>query len=175
MDWLIEHLYFVISNKYIVNKCISLEPSAKTNRQWCQVGWMLAHHEDGLTSSSFSLTLDGAVDSVVSGRSVGCSVCFIVGSTDTWVWILVSLEYSNLSDRSEIWQALRQHCCQCACQISKRCDNLKYQSRGFETSRDLTKRRIFGYWDGALSPFDSKIAGLCQQTTLPAQGWHFGC
>ena len=50
--------------------------------------------------------------------------------------------YLKLSDRSEIWQALRQHCCRCACQISKRYDNLKYQSRGFETSRDLTKRRL---------------------------------
>ena len=56
----------------------------------------------------------------------------------------------ELSDRSEIWQALRQHCCRCACQILKRYDNLKYQSRGLETSRDLTKRRLFGYWDGAL-------------------------
>ena len=41
--------------------------------------------------------------------------------------------YLELSDRSEIWQALRQQCCRCACQISKRYDNLKYQSRGFET------------------------------------------
>ena len=59
--------------------------------------------------------------------------------------------YLELSDRSEIWQALRQQCCRCACQISKRYDNLKYQSRGFETLRDLTKRRLFGYWDGALN------------------------
>ena len=58
--------------------------------------------------------------------------------------------YSELSYRSEIWQALRQQCCRCACQISKRYGNLKYQSRGFETLRDLTKRRLFGYWDGAL-------------------------
>ena len=58
--------------------------------------------------------------------------------------------YLELSDRSEIWQALRQRCCRCACQISKRYDNLKYQSRGFETLRDLTERRLFGYWDGAL-------------------------
>ena len=57
--------------------------------------------------------------------------------------------YLELSDRSEIWQALRQQCCRCACQISKRYDNLKYQSRGFETLRDLTERRLFGYWDGA--------------------------
>ena len=60
--------------------------------------------------------------------------------------------YLELSDHSEIWQALWQQCCRCACQISKRYDNLKYQSRGFETLRDLTKRRIFGYWDGALVP-----------------------
>ena len=58
--------------------------------------------------------------------------------------------YLELSDRSEIWQALRQHCCRCACQISNRYDNLKYQSRGFEPLRDLTERRLFGYWDGAL-------------------------
>ena len=49
----------------------------------------------------------------------------------------------ELSDRYEIWQALRQQCCRCACQISKRYDNLKYQSRGFEILRDLTKRRLF--------------------------------
>ena len=62
-----------------------------------------------------------------------------------------SLEAARFAFRSEIWQALRQHCCRCACQISKRYDNLKYQSRGFETSRDLTIRRLFGYWDGALA------------------------
>ena len=58
--------------------------------------------------------------------------------------------YLELSDRYEIWLAPRQQCCRCACQISKRYDNLKYQSRGFETLRDLTERRLFGYWDGAL-------------------------
>ena len=57
--------------------------------------------------------------------------------------------YLELSDRSEIWQALWQQCCRCARQISKQYDNLKYQSRGFETLRDLTKRRLFWYWDGA--------------------------
>ena len=66
--------------------------------------------------------------------------------------------YLELPDRSEIWQALRQHCCRCACQISKRYDNLKYKSRGFETSRDLTKRRLFGYWDGALKQSPAECA-----------------
>ena len=56
--------------------------------------------------------------------------------------------YLELSYCSEIWQALRQQCCRCAFQISKRY-NLKYQSRGFETLRDLMERRLFGYWDGA--------------------------
>ena len=62
----------------------------------------------------------------------------------------------ELSYRSEIWQALRQQCCRCACQISKRYKNVKYQSRGFETLRDLTKRRLFGYWDRALVSFNPK-------------------
>ena len=54
-----------------------------------------------------------------------------------------------LSDRSDIWQAPRQHCCRSTCQISKRCDNLNYQSRGFETSPDLMIRSIIWYWNGA--------------------------
>ena len=58
--------------------------------------------------------------------------------------------YFELSYRFEIWQAHRQHCCRSACQISKWSDNSKYKSRGFETWRDLTERRLFGYWDGAL-------------------------
>ena len=60
--------------------------------------------------------------------------------------------YFKLSYRFEIWLAHRQHCCRSACQISERSDNSKYKSRGFETLRDLTERRLFGYWDGALTP-----------------------
>ena len=44
------------------------------------------------------------------------------------------------------------HCCRGACQISKRCDNSNYQSRGFETSGDLTIKRIIGYWNGVQKP-----------------------
>ena len=57
--------------------------------------------------------------------------------------------YFKLSCRFEIWQARRQQCCRSACQIPERSDNSKYKSRGFETLRDLTIRRLFGYWDGA--------------------------
>ena len=57
--------------------------------------------------------------------------------------------YFKLSYRLEIWQAHRQHCCRSGCQIAERSDNSKYKSRGFETLRDLTERRLFGYWDGA--------------------------
>ena len=60
--------------------------------------------------------------------------------------------YFKLSYRFEIWQAHRQHCCRSACQISERSDNSKYKSRGFEALRDLTERRLFGYWDGPLVP-----------------------
>ena len=63
--------------------------------------------------------------------------------------------YFKLSYRFEIWQAHRQHCCRSACQISERSDNSKYKSRGFETLRDLTERRLFVYWDGALVPGDN--------------------
>ena len=72
--------------------------------------------------------------------------------------------YLELSDRYEIWQALRQQCCRSACQISKRYDNLKYQSRGFETLRDLTKRRLSGYWDGAQN-LTGDLALLSDSTT----------
>ena len=50
-----------------------------------------------------------------------------------------SLEAAN---RSEIWQVPRQRCCRGACQISERYDHCNIQSRGFETSRDLTVRRL---------------------------------
>ena len=54
-----------------------------------------------------------------------------------------------LSNRSESWQEHRQHCWRCAGQISKWCDHLNYQYRGFETSRDRTVRRLIRYWNGA--------------------------
>ena len=60
--------------------------------------------------------------------------------------------YLESSDRSEIWQAHRQHCYRCTCQISKRCDNLNCQSRGFEASRHLTIRSLIGYWNGTPTP-----------------------
>ena len=62
--------------------------------------------------------------------------------------------YFKLSHRFEIWQAHRQHCCRSACQISERSGNSKYKSRGFETLRDLTERRLFRYWHRALIPVE---------------------
>ena len=50
--------------------------------------------------------------------------------------------YLEFSDRFEIWQAHRQHCCWGACQISERSDNSKYKSRGFETLCDLMIRHL---------------------------------
>ena len=51
--------------------------------------------------------------------------------------------------RFAIGQEHRQQCCREACQIPKRSDNYKYKSHGFEDSRDLTIRRLIGYWNGA--------------------------
>ena len=76
--------------------------------------------------------------------------------------------YFKLSYRFEIWQAHRQQPCRSACQISERSDNSKYKSRGFETLRDLTERRLFGYWDGAqmvilcLKPVNGPGRALCR-------------
>ena len=74
--------------------------------------------------------------------------------TGAYLFYLVNIMVADvlatqLSYRFEIWQAHQQQCCRSACQISERSDNSKYKSRGFETLRDLTKRRLFGYWDGA--------------------------
>ena len=55
------------------------------------------------------------------------------------------LEYNCI----EIWQAPQQQCCWSARQISKWCDNLNYQSCGFEASHDLMIGRLFGYWNRA--------------------------
>ena len=88
--------------------------------------------------------------------------------------------YLELSDRSEIWQAPRQQGCRIACQISKRCDNLNYQSRGFEISRDLTIRRLIGYWNGAQVSrvrWDKHITNTNSQwcSAIPRDfGGHFG-
>ena len=69
----------------------------------------------------------------------------------------------ELSHRFEIWQAPRQQC------FSERLDNSYYKSRGFETLRDLTIRRLIGYWNGpwpltfqsAPHPLDrSQVAGI---------------
>ena len=75
----------------------------------------------------------------------------------------------KLSHRFEIWQAHRQQCCRCACQISERSDKYKYQSRGFETSRDLTIRRLIGYWNGAQYP--AAVPCVCKHMFPFNQRW----
>ena len=68
------------------------------------------------------------------------------------------LYLSQLSDRFNIWQAHRQQCCRCACQISRPRDTLNYRSPDFETARDLTIRRLIGYWNGPWSNVVSRVA-----------------
>ena len=80
--------------------------------------------------------------------------------------------YLELSDRSEIWQALRQHGCRCACQISKRCNNSKYQSRDFDTSRDLAKKtsfRILRRGPGRVRLMSLSIPGIWDLDSQPKE------
>ena len=81
--------------------------------------------------------------------------------------------YFKLSYRFEIWQAHRQQSCRSACQISERSDNSKYKSRDFETLRDLTKRRLFGYWDRALVLFmvDYHYQVMCSPLSRSTISW----
>ena len=79
--------------------------------------------------------------------------------------------YLELYDRSEIWQAPRQQCYRIACHISKWCNNFNCQSRGFETSQDLTTRRLIRYWNGALDDITNnsssvKVCGKDIQNTV---------
>ena len=74
----------------------------------------------------------------------------------TWRLIVRSRDVSKprdlfleLYNRSENWQAPLQYCCRCACEISKPCNDLNYQSRAFEASRNLTIKNLIGYWNGA--------------------------
>ena len=41
------------ASKWTKQICLLPEPGAKVNWQWGQVGWMLADHKDGLSSSSY--------------------------------------------------------------------------------------------------------------------------
>ena len=50
-------------------------------------------------------------------------------------------------------QAHRQQCCRDGCQISERSDNSTYKSHGFETSSDLTLRRVYT-WNSLLLPWN---------------------
>ena len=75
----------------------------------------------------------------------------------------------ELSDRSEIWQVLRQQCYWGTCQISKRCHNSNYQLHGFETSQDLKIICLIGYWNRALT--EMTLQGKCVLSSRP-QWWH---
>ena len=72
---------------------ISPDPGAKAKQQWSQVDRMLAHHRDGLSSSSFCLIVDNAVGLWVGIQSAGDLV-----SQTSQFRILHSPEAHNLSN-----------------------------------------------------------------------------
>ena len=55
--------------------------------------------------------------------------------------------------------------------ISRRCDDLHYQSRGFDTSRDLTMRRLFGYWNRTLCLLSISLAIFHAQFKFNKNFW----
>ena len=59
---------------------MSPEPGAKVNWQWGQVGWLLADHRNGLSSSSFCLILDSSVVLSVNIQSACDLVSGVPGS-----------------------------------------------------------------------------------------------
>ena len=75
---------------------------------------------------------------------MGNDISFHLHISDTalYHWQQV-LEYQRIG---EVWNT--QYFSPTVCQISQRYDNLNCRSRGFETSRDLTIRRLIGYWNG---------------------------
>ena len=80
----------------------------------------------------------------------------------------------ELHDRSAIWQAPRQQCCRCACQISKPFDKFNYQYHGFYTSRDLTIWRLIGYWNGDQVSLRKNL--IIKVACHPWwYGWHLRC
>ena len=68
--------------------------------------------------------------------------------------------YLEVYDCSKIWQAPRQQGCRGACQISKWCHNLSYQSSSYETSQDLSIRhRILKWGPGGHDLYDLSNSG----------------
>ena len=57
------------------------------------------------------------------------------------------LETARLGDEisGSLWNFIREQCSPDSCQISD--DNFKHTSRSLKTSRDLTIRRLFWYWN----------------------------
>ena len=66
--------------------------NSRVFNQWSQVGWMLAHHRDGLSSSTFCLIRDSSVGLWVGIQSAGDLV-----SQTSQLLILHSAEEDNVS------------------------------------------------------------------------------
>ena len=84
--------------------------------------------------------------------------------------------YLEMYGRSEIWQHLGSSAAEVLVKISKRCDNLNYESRGFESLRDLTIRRLIGYWNG-VSTLSTNIECLNkfvkEWRAVAQMGWNY--
>ena len=59
------------SKSLIISPLWKVDSNAKANRQWGQVGWILAYHRDRLTNSSLFLIIDCSIGLWVGIQSAG--------------------------------------------------------------------------------------------------------
>ena len=84
-----------------------------------------------------------------------------------------SREIGNLYNRIAL--KFDRHIGSSACQISKRSDNSKYKSCGFETSRDLGITRLIWYWNGPIIWITADLSSIqpsrphCSRTLIEIQ------
>ena len=76
----------------------------------------------------------------ITDKASDRKISWRLGAARLVVWIIASLW--NLT-------GARQHCCRCACQMSEWWDYSTHKPRGLETLRDVTIKRLIGYWNGA--------------------------
>ena len=98
-------------------------------------------------SFSVKVVLTNSVHQVGNSASVHQAIRRLTAkSHEIWKAQDLMLELS-----CRVWQVSRQHCWRGACQISEPLAKSKPESRGFETLRDLTVRRLTVQWIEALN------------------------
>ena len=91
-------------------------------------------------------------------RNTNVTVSYYRGNGKRWLprtpfWYTITLfivRPHKVSKPRDLYLELYDRRSRGVSQISRQCDNLNYQSRGFGISRDLTIGRLIEYWNGTL-------------------------